>query len=248
MPKSPEFTPLSYPHVTDEEVVARARTAYERMRKRRTVRDFSDRPVPREAIEAAIRAAGTAPSGANQQPWTFVAISDPETKKAIRHAAEDEEREFYERRAPEEWLEALSHLGTDEHKPFLETAPWLIAVFAQQYGLRDDGTKTKHYYVQKSVGIALGMLIATLHEAGLATLTHTPSPMGFLSRVLNRPENERAYLLLAVGHPAEGAEAPRTDKNPPEHVGASVEAHSRTAAKCRGRRTRRPPPLGRALV
>lgn len=228
MSTPPRFIPLNYPPVTDEEVVARAQNACERMRTRRTVRDFSERPVPRAAIEAAIRAASTAPSGANQQPWTFVAVSDPDTKRAIRHAAEQEERDFYARRAPEEWLQALSHLGTDARKPFLETAPWLIAVFAQNYGLRADGTKTKHYYVQESVGIAIGMFVATLHEAGLATLTHTPSPMSFLSRILNRPENERAYLLLVVGHPAEGAEVPSIEKKPLEEVGVFVEAEGRT--------------------
>lgn len=212
MAHSPDFIPLDSPHVSDDHVVARAKAAYERLRQRRTVRDFTDRSVPREAIEAAIMAAGTAPSGANQQPWTFVAVSDPETKRAIRQAAEAEEREFYEQRAPEEWLAALAPLGTDANKPFLETAPWLIAVFVQNYGLGEDGSKIKHYYPTESVGIALGMLIATLHEAGLATLTHTPSPMRFLSEVLDRPDNERPFLLLVVGHPAEDARVPRITK------------------------------------
>lgn len=212
MAESRELIPLEYPSVTDDQVVRRTEDAFERLRQRRTVRDFSDRPVPKEAIEAAILAAGSAPSGANQQPWTFVAVSDPSVKRAIRAAAEEEEREFYERRAPDEWLAALAPLGTDANKPFLDTAPWLIAIFAQSYGVTPEGTKVKHYYAQESTGIAVGMLIATLHEAGLATLTHTPSPMGFLSQVLNRPENERPFLLLVVGHPADNAQVPRIEK------------------------------------
>lgn len=222
MPGQAEFAPLDLPEVSDDETVARARAAYARLRTRRTVQHFSDRPVPRAAIEAAIRAAGTAPNGANQQPWTFVAVSDPAVKRSIREAAESEERAFYAHRAPEEWLEALAPLGTDADKPFLETAPWLIAVFAQVHGVAPDGSKVKHYYVQESVGIAVGLLVATLHEAGLATLTHTPSPMRFLSAQLGRPANERPYLLLVVGHPAEGAKVPVIEKKPLDEIAVFV--------------------------
>lgn len=175
---------------------------------RRTVREYSPRPVSRGIIEACIRAAGTAPSGANQQPWHFVAISDPATKQKIRIAAEAEEREFYERRAPEEWLDALSALGTDENKPFLEIAPWLIAVFYERTGPLIEGHKAKRYYPHESTGIATGMLIAALHKAGLASLTHTPSPMAFLNEILARPKNEVPYLLLVVGHPADDCRVP----------------------------------------
>lgn len=182
------------------------------IKRRRTVRDFSDRPVPRDIIEDAIRAAGTAPSGANLQPWHFAVVSNPTIKRQIRKAAEEEERSFYQERAPQEWLDALAHLGTDEHKPFLETAPYLIAIFAQSYQLEDDGSKTKHYYVQESVGLATGFLIAALHRAGLATLTHTPSPMGFLRDILQRPKHERPFLLLVVGYPADDAQVPDITK------------------------------------
>ena len=178
------------------------------LHRRRSVRDFSPRPVPREIIADCIRAAGSAPSGANQQPWSFVAVSDPAIKQRVRIAAEAEEQAFYESRAPAEWLDALSHLGTDASKPFLETAPYLIVVFAQSYGVRDDGTKVKHYYAQESVGIATGLLIAALHHAGLATLTHTPSPMGFLNEILGRPANERPFLNLVVGYPADDVQVP----------------------------------------
>ncbi len=182
------------------------------LRRRRTVRDFAPDPVPREVIERCIWGAGAAPSGANQQPWHFVAVSDPGVKRRIREAAEVEEREFYRDRAPREWLEALSHLGTDENKPFLERAPWLIAIFAQRYGVAPSGERTKHYYVTESVGIATGMLITALHHAGLVTLTHTPSPMEFLATLLGRPENERPFLLLVTGYPAEDACVPEIDK------------------------------------
>ncbi|NJN95480.1 MAG: nitroreductase family protein [Anaerolineales bacterium] len=186
----------------------RAANFYADLRRRRTVRDFSDRPVPRDIIEHCLLAAGTAPSGANFQPWHFVGVADPTIKRQIRLAAEAEEREFYHNRAPEEWLDALAPLGTDEHKPFLETAPYLIVIFAQNYGLAADGRKIKHYYVSESVGIATGMLIATVHQAGLVSLTHTPSPMNFLGEILQRPPNERAYLILVVGYPAEDARVP----------------------------------------
>ena len=176
--------------------------------RRRTVREFSDRPVPRDIIETAIKAAGTAPSGANLQPWHFVVVSGAEAKKKIREAAEVEEREFYEHRASAEWLKALEPLGTDSDKPFLETAPYLVAVFLQKYGRLEDGRKVKHYYPTESTGIATGLLIAALHQAGLATLTHTPSPMKFLNEILGRPTSERPFLLLVVGYPAEDARVP----------------------------------------
>jgi len=181
---------------------------YEDMNRRRTVRKFSDRPVPRDIIETALKAANTAPSGANLQPWHFVVVSGKETKKKIREAAEVEEREFYEHRASAEWLAALEPLGTDSDKPFLETAPYLIAVFLQKFGKLDDGRKVKHYYPTESTGIAAGMLITALHTAGLATLTHTPSPMRFLNELLGRPASERPFLLLVVGYPADDAEVP----------------------------------------
>jgi nitroreductase len=182
------------------------------MRRRRTIRDFSPRPVPRVLIEQAVATAGTAPSGANQQPWTFVCIADADIKRQIRIAAEEEEKAFYAGRAGEEWLDALSHLGTDWEKPFLETAPWLIAIFGQRWGTDIKGEKVKHYYVPESVGIASGFLIASLHLAGLATLTHTPSPMGFLNEICGRPENEKAYILLVVGYPTEGCQVPVIEK------------------------------------
>jgi len=178
------------------------------MQRRRTVRNFSDRPVPREVIEYCIRAAGTAPNGANLQPWHFVAVSDPAVKREIRIAAEAEEKEFYERRAPKAWLEALAPLGTDWHKPFLEAAPWLIAIFAQPFRILPDGTRTPTYYAIESVGIAAGMLVTAAHSCGLVSLTHTPSPMGFLNRILKRPSHEKPFLLLVVGHPATDARVP----------------------------------------
>jgi len=202
----------------------RAATAFlERMRLRRTVRDFSDRPVPRDIIERCLLAAGTAPNGANRQPWRFVAVADPEIKRRVREAAEEEEREFYRSRAPKEWLAALELLGTDEHKPFLERAPWLIAVFAESYEVAADGTKLKNYYVTESVGIATGFLITALHHAGLVSLTHTPSPMRFLNDLLGRPDNERPFLLLVVGYPEEGATVPEITKKPLEDIAVFVE-------------------------
>lgn len=184
----------------------------ETLKRRRTIRDFSPRSVPRELIEHCIAAASSAPSGANQQPWHFVCISAAETKSKIREAAEAEEREFYERRASDEWLHALQPFGTDANKPFLETAPWLIAIFAETYGVNEDGKQRKHYYVQESVGIATGFLIAALTSAGLATLTHTPSPMGFLNQILDRPSNERPFLLLVVGYPSDDVKVPNVEK------------------------------------
>ncbi|MCP5372868.1 MAG: nitroreductase family protein [Hyphomicrobiales bacterium] len=190
------------------EMRARMAAFLDDVRRRRTVRDFSDRPVPRDLIETAIRSAGTAPSGANQQPWHFVAVADPAVKRRIRLAAEEEERAFYAGRAGDEWLDALAPLGTDADKPFLETAPWLIAIFAQRYSIDGAGARHKNYYVPESVGLASGLLITALHTAGLATLTHTPSPMNFLNDICGRPENEKPYILLVVGYPAPGCRVP----------------------------------------
>lgn len=198
----------SYHECPVDEMRGRVEAFYTNIARRRTVREFSDRPVPRDIIETALKAAGTAPSGANLQPWHFVVVSSAETKKKIRDAAEIEEREFYEHRASPEWLAALEPLGTDSRKPFLETAPYLIAVFLQKYGYLQDGRKVKHYYPTESTGLATGMLITALHQAGLATLTHTPSPMKFLNEILGRPSSERPFLLLVVGYPAEDATVP----------------------------------------
>jgi iodotyrosine deiodinase len=207
---------IPYEHVErqPEEMAARARAFYEEMARRRSVRDFSDRPVPRELIEYAIRTAGTAPSGAHMQPWTFVAVSDPDVKRQIRLAAEEEERASYEGRMPDEWLAALEPLGTDWRKPFLETAPWLVVLFAQRSGIAASGERRKHYYVQESCGIASGLFIAALHTMGLATLTHTPSPMGFLREVLGRPDNEAPFILFPVGYPAGDARVPDMGRKP----------------------------------
>jgi nitroreductase len=216
---TPEFLPLTtYREFTPEEMKRRIGTFRTEMLRRRTVRQFSSRPVPREIIEDCLRIAGSAPSGANMQPWHFVVISDPEVKRKIRSAAEEEEYVFYHQRAPKEWLEALAPLGTDEHKPYLETAPYLIAVFAQSYGLTPEGRKFKNYYVMESVGIATGMLISAVHMAGLVSLTHTPSPMGFLNKILGRPAHEKAFLLLVVGYPAEDACVPNISKKPLDEI------------------------------
>ncbi len=220
---TPRFVPLSgYTGVSAEDMRARAIAFHEEMRRRRTVRSFSDRPVPREVIESCLRAAASAPSGANMQPWHFVVVSDPEIKRRIRDGAEAEEREFYETRTSQEWLAALAPLGTDAEKPFLETAPYLIAIFAQSYGLLPDGRHVKHYYASESVGIATGILITAIHNAGLASLTHTPSPMGFLNDILDRPSNERPYLVLVVGCPAEDAKVPVIPKRPFEEIATFV--------------------------
>jgi nitroreductase len=208
MPDAPTIPLPAMPAFDDAERIARAREFADELARRRTVRDYAPTPVPREVIEHCLRAAGTAPSGANQQPWRFVAVQDAAIKRRIREAAEAEEREFYERRAPEEWLQALAPLGTDADKPFLETAPWLIGVFYERFGFDAAGDKVKRYYPHESVGIATGLLIAALHRAGLATLTHTPSPMGFLNDILGRPKNEMPWLLLVVGHPAPGCRVP----------------------------------------
>lgn len=196
------------------EMQARARDFYEDLKRRRTVREFSDRAVPRDIIEHCILSAGTAPNGANMQPWHFVVVESAAIKSEIRKAAEEEEREFYERRASDEWLEALAPLGTDQNKPFLEEAPYLIAIFAEKYGVTDNGNKVRNYYVKESVGIATGMLITAVHNAGLASLTHTPSPMGFLNEILDRPSNETPFLLLVVGYPKEDITVPDISKKP----------------------------------
>jgi iodotyrosine deiodinase len=209
----PTFIPLpDYRENSVDEMKRRAAEFAADLRRRRTVRHFSDRPVPREIIEDCLRTANSAPSGANMQPWHFVVVTDPDVKRRIRAAAEEEERQFYQERAPQEWLDALAPLGTDADKPFLETAPYLIAIFVQNYGLLPDGRRVKHYYAHESVGIATGMLIAAVHHAGLASLTHTPSPMGFLNDILGRPNNEQPFLLLVVGYPADDAVVPRIDK------------------------------------
>ncbi len=220
------FIPLQFESLDAAEQSRRAAEFAQRMAARRTVRHFSDRTVPYELIETAIRVAGRAPSGANQQPWTFVVVSDPEIKRQIRVAAEAEEKESYQHRMPDDWLEALAPLGTDWHKEFLEIAPYLIVVFRQDYGLaRNAGAerKIKHYYVTESVGIACGFLIAALHWMGLATLTHTPSPMGFLAKILNRPANEKPFLLIPAGYPAENAEVPDIRKKSLEQILVRVE-------------------------
>ena len=215
----PNFIPLAdYREYSPEEMLARARDFYSEMSRRRTVRDFSNLPVPREVIDQCLLAAGTAPNGANIQPWHFVVVSDAAIKQKIRTAAEEEEREFYTRRATPEWLEDLAPLGTDEHKPFLETAPYLIAVFAQNFRVMPDGSTRKNYYVQESVGIAIGMLVTAVHHAGLVSLTHTPSPMGFLNSMLGRPENEKPILILVVGYPADDAKVPDIRKKPLEEI------------------------------
>ena len=207
---SAEFIPLPKMDTCDDEtMVTQAREFFQHMQKRRTVRDFSSQAIPQEVIEYALRTAGSAPSGANKQPWFFVAISDPTIKAQIRSAAEKEEKAFYAGKAGKEWLLDLEHLGTDEHKPFLETAPWLIVVFQQNYALDPDtGERSKNYYIHESVGLACGLLIASLHTAGLATLTHTPSPMNFLRDLLGRPKNERAVMIIVAGHPDDHAMVP----------------------------------------
>ena len=212
----PAFIPLDFRRFAPAEQSARIRAFHDAMRTRRTVRDFSPDPVPFALIETAIRTAAMAPSGANRQPWHFVVVSSPVIKRRIREAAEEEERAFYDHRAPDEWLDALAPLGTDWHKPFLEIAPYLIVVFRQDYGVSENAAgeeqKEKNYYVMESVGIACGVLLASLHLAGLATLTHTPSPMGFLGKILGRPRNERAYVLIPVGYPAPDARVPSLRK------------------------------------
>ena len=213
-----KMIPLRYDKPEEADVAARARRFYEEMNRRRTVRDFSSEPVPAAVIEDLVRAASTAPSGAHRQPWTFVAVSDPEIKRRIRIAAEREEQENYGGRMPDEWLRALEPLGTDEHKPFLEIAPWLVVLFRQNYGVGPDGGHVRHYYVAESVGIAAGLFLTAVHQAGLVALTHTPSPMGFLRKILERPVNETACLLIPVGYPAAGARVPDLRRKPLDDV------------------------------
>ncbi len=212
----------SYIEFPPEEMKQRAVDFRKHMQRRRTVRQFSDRPIPREIIEECLLTAGSAPNAANLQPWHFVVVSDPKAKHEIRVAAEQEEDEFYHRRAPQEWLDALSIIGTDEHKPFLETAPYLIVIFGRNHSQLSDGRRVKNYYVNESVGIATGFLIAAVHHAGLASLTHTPSPMGFLNDILHIPPDEKPFLILVVGYPAEDAQVPEIQKKPLEEFATSI--------------------------
>ena len=212
---APTFVPLTtYEEIAPDAMRERAASFYATMNRRRTVREFSPRTVPRDVIEDCVRTAGTAPSGAHQQPWKFVVVSDPAIRHEIRLAAEKEEREFYAHRAPPDWLAALAPLGTNEDKHFLDIAPYLIVVFVESHGIAADGARIKHYYATESVGIATGLLIAALHTSGLATLTHTPSPMGFLNQILGRPSNERPFLNLVVGYPADGVTVPSIERKP----------------------------------
>ncbi len=218
-----KFQPLSsYLEYPPEVMRQRAIDFRAQMQRRRTVRHFSDRPVPREIIEECLLTAGTAPNGANLQPWHFVVVSDPGVRHEIRITAEQEEAEFYHRRAPQEWLDALAALGTDEYKPFLDIAPYLIAIFGKNHSILPDGRRVKNYYVNESVGIATGMLITAIHHAGLVSLTHTPSPMGFLNAILNVSPGEKAFLLLVVGYPAKDAQVPEIKKKSLEEIATFV--------------------------
>jgi len=208
-----EFSSFTdYYEYSPEEMKKRSAEFYEEMKKRRTVRQFSDRPVPREIIEDCLRTAATAPSGANLQPWSFIVVTDPAVKRQIREDAEKTEREFYHKKATRKWVEDLKLLGTNEDKPFLKVAPYLIVVFAQRYGLLPDGSKKSHYYVNESAGIATGMLVTAVHHAGLVCLTYTPSKMGFLNQILSRPSDERPFLILVVGYPAKDTVLPKIHK------------------------------------
>ena len=220
MPKFRDYS--EYKNYSEVEMIERSKKYLEEISIRRTVREFSDKEVSKEVIENCIQAAGTAPSGANQQPWTFVAVNNSKIKKIIREKAEEEEREFYEHRAPEDWLEALEPFNTDAHKPFLETAPWLIPIFVQKYGKSENNKRIKHYYTTQSVGIATGILINALNHCGLATLTHTPSPMNFLNEILDRPKNEKPFLLLVVGYPKDGVQVPDILKKPLNQIAKFV--------------------------
>ncbi|MEM9291499.1 MAG: nitroreductase family protein [Acidobacteriota bacterium] len=215
---SPKFVPYPFERLPEDEMHRRGEDFYRHMDRRRSIRHFSADPVPRELIETAIRTASTAPSGAHRQPWRFVAISEPEIKRRIRLAAEEEERISYGGRMPNEWLEALAPFGTDWRKPYLETVPWIVVAFEELFGYNEDGTKRKNYYVRESAGLACGLFIAALHTMGLVTLTHTPSPMKFLNQILGRPKNEKPLILFPVGYPAEGAEVPNIDRKPLEEV------------------------------
>lgn len=222
-----KFKTIALPYrdkLSADETSTKAETFFAEMTNRRTVRDFSPEPIPVSTIKWAIRTAGTAPSGANKQPWTFVAISNPQTKAKIREAAEKEEKIFYAGKAGKQWLKDLAHLGTDEHKPFLETAPWLIVVFQQNYSIDEDtGERSKHYYIQESVGLASGLLIAALHRAGLATLTHTPSPMSFLRDLLGRPKSERAVMIIVAGFATDDARVPDISRKPLDEIAKFIE-------------------------
>ncbi len=218
-----DTVPLALARYPEEEMVRRARVFLDLVSRRRSVRQFSDEPVPREVIEQCLLSAGSAPSGANRQPWHFCVVSDPATKRRIRLGAEAEEREFYERRAPQEWLEALAPLGTNADKPFLETAPCLIVIFAEKYGIDQAGRRIKNYYVPESVGIATGMLITALHHAGLATLTHTPSPMRFLNEILARPEREKPSMILVTGYAAPDARVPAITRKTLQAIASFIE-------------------------
>jgi nitroreductase len=221
--KEKKLVPLSgYQEYPLDEMKIRAAEFSTDMQRRRTIRQFSDRQVPRKIIEDCLRAAGSAPSGANLQPWQFVVVSDPEIKKEIREAAEKEEKEFYKRRATKEWLKVLAPIGTDERKPFLETAPYLVVIFQKRYNVLPDGRKVKTYYPTESVGIATGILISAVHHAGLASLTHTPSSMGFLNKILDRPAHEKPFLILVVGYPAKDALVPDIKRKSLEEFTAFV--------------------------
>jgi iodotyrosine deiodinase len=219
-PTTARFVPLEHTRLPLDESRQRAQAFFEHMNRRRTTRHFAPDPVPRELIEWAIRSAGTAPSGAHQQPWTFVAVSDPALKAAMRDAAEREERENYEQRMTPEWREALAPLGTDAQKPHITDAPWVVVLFRQSHGWHADGSRRTHYYTQESCGIAAGFFIAAVHDMGLVTLTHTPSPMGFLAQLLGRPANEKAFLLMPVGYPAPDARVPELTRKPLEAISA----------------------------
>ncbi len=213
-----QFVPLQFNEMQPQQMLENSLEFYKSIQCRRTVRDFSDRHVPIEIIENCVRAAGTAPNGANLQPWHFSIVTDPSIKSQIRQGAEIEEREFYNGKAPQEWLDALAPLGTDEHKPFLEIAPYLIVIFSKTHDELPDGKTVKHYYPAESVGIATGMLITALHQSGLATLTHTPSPMKFLNQILDRPKFERPFLILVAGYPADDAKVPNITKKPLDEI------------------------------
>lgn len=214
----PRFEPLVFDRLLPAEMLERARSYYAELDRRRTTRQFAPDSVPRELIEYAIRSAGTAPSGAHRQPWRFVAVDDPQLKARMRAAAEAEEHQNYHGRMPPEWIDALAPLGTDEHKAHITDAPWVVVIFKQSFETLADGRRLKNYYVDESVGIACGLFIAAVHHMGLCTLTHTPSPMGFLSMLLGRPDNEKAYLLMPVGYPAAGAEVPAIRRKPAEEI------------------------------
>ena len=216
------FKKLDFKKISHKEMIQRSQSFLSEISTRRTVREFSSKPIPLEVVENCIKSAGTAPSGANKQPWTFAIVQDKKVKAKIRIAAEKEEKEFYSHRATKEWLEDLNQFGTNWEKPFLETAPYLIIVFKQIYDVNETGSQRKNYYVNESVGIASGFLLAALHNAGLATLTHTPSPMNFLGKILNRPENEKAYLLIPVGYPSEKAKVPNIKKKPFSEISKKI--------------------------